>query len=69
MEIKTLREIVIEEMQNDDGYTNFRTCVRIKNMYERSSTSDKIAIDAIFIRLVGYSLSTLLMKYKHPTGE
>lgn len=69
MEIKTLREIVIDEMQNDDGYLNTHTCNKIKNIYEKSSTSDKIAIDTIFIRLVGYSLSTLLMKYENQTKE
>jgi hypothetical protein len=69
MEIKSLRELVIEEMQNDDGYLNFHDCSKIKNVYEKSSISDKIAIDAIFIRLVGYSLSTLLMKYENQTRE
>jgi hypothetical protein len=69
MKIKSLRDVVIEEMQNDDGYLNFHDCSKIKNVYEKSSISDKIAIDAIFIRLVGYSLKTLIEKHENQTEE
>lgn len=69
MEIKTLRDVVIEEMQSDDSYSNHSDCKLIKQIYENDSLTNRIAVDTIFIRLVGFSLSTLLMKYENQTKE
>jgi hypothetical protein len=68
MEIKSLREIVIDEMLSDDSYLE-KDGVEIKKAYNKAAYMEKALVDKVFILLCGYSLETLIEKHENQTEE
>lgn len=63
MKSKNLKQIILDEMLSDDGYT-MRDDANIIKDFRNLDAIGKIQVNSIFISLTGYSLETLISKYK-----